>query len=138
MMKFIIILLYVNYFFQINSKSGNQEIIVKEIIHGILQNDSWKIGMSYEYYIDISNYDLDEENMFEIYGTDYYIDSYHINLYILYTNISDVELIKNKTIKPDLIDDKYEIISNNIQFDSLTDNSYFFFPFKKKDSSHNY
>ena len=43
----------------------------KEIIDGVAQNETWEIGKLYEYYIDISNYESDEENIFEIY-TIYY------------------------------------------------------------------
>ena len=138
-MKYIlIILLYVNYFVQIKTKSNNEEKIPKEIIHGIPQNATLEKGMFYEYYIDISNYDLNEENMFELYGINFNIYGDSINLYYLYTNITNVELIKNETIKPDLIKDKYEISEKNIIIDILTDNNYFFFPIKKSNLSYNY
>ena len=139
MMKYIIILLlYVNYFVQIKTKTNNEEKIPKEIIHGIPQNATWEKEKFYEYYIDISNYDLNEENMFELYGINFYIYDNSINLYYLYTNITNVELIKNETIKPDFIKDKYEISEKNIIIDILTDNNYFFFPIKKSNLSYNY
>jgi hypothetical protein len=118
--------------------NDNQEVIPKEIFHGVAQNETWEIGKFYEYYLDISNYELDEENIFEIYGVNIRIDPSYINLYFLYTDISDVELIKNGTIKPNTEEDIYPIGYYNKYYDSLTYKNYLFIPFKKSSSSHNF
>ena len=134
-MKYIIILCLIFYISSIEIYN-NQEI-PREIIHGIVQNDSWEIGKFYEYYINISNYELNEENILEIYGINSEINSNDIEIYLLFTDITDTELIKNGTIKPDAKNpkNKYTIISDNIKFDSLTQKNYFFFPFKKSAKS---
>ena len=126
---------YNNFIISINTILGN---IPKEIIHGKPENDSWKAGYYYEYYIDISNYDIDEENVLEIYGINDNINTDYINLYLLLTNITDAELIKNNTITPDIEKDKYNKTSVNIQRDELSRVYYFFLIFKKTAASQHY
>ena len=140
MLKYIIIILLYQSFIISTTiiNNDNQEVIPKEIIHGAAQNETWEIGKYYEYYLDISNYALDEENIFEIYGVNIRIDPSYINLYFLFTDISDVELIKNGTIKPNTEEDTYPIGYYNKYYDSLTYENYLFIPFTKSSSSHNY
>ena len=114
------------------------EIIPKKLIHGLPQNDTWKSGECYEYYIDISNYDLNEENIFEIYELNSYINIHYIKLYMLLTDVNDEKLIINNTIKPNKEKDQYIISSLNIKYDSLYDEKYFFFPFQKTNNSQNF
>ena len=137
-MKYII---FINLLFLISLiilNNNNQEIIRGEIIHGIVQNDSWEIGKFYEYYINISNYELNEENILEIYGINYEINSSDIRLYLLFTDIDDDEFIKNDSIKPNITEDIYNLELNNKKIDSLTKKHYLFIPFKKISSSHNF
>ena len=135
----IILLLYQSFIISSEIiKNNNQEIIIKEIIDGVAQNETWEIGKLYEYYIDISNYESDEENIFEIYGINIRIDPSYINLYFLFSDTSDVELIKNGIIKPNIDEDIYPIDYFNKYYDSLTYKNYLFIPFKKPSSSHNY
>ena len=116
----------------------SQEIIPKKLIHGKTQNETWEQDKFYEYYIDISNYELNEENFFEIYGIYSNINKNNIKLYLFFTDIYDEVLIKNGTIKPDTKKDEYNITSKNILTDFLLDQTYFFLPFKKMNSTHNY
>ena len=140
MLKYmIILLLYQSFIVSLAIiKNNNQEIIIKEIIDGVAQNETWEIGKLYEYYIDISNYESDEENIFEIYGINIRIDPSYINLYFLFTYTNDIELIKNGTIKPNTEEDIYPMDYFNKYYDSLTYKYYLFIPFKKPSSSHNY
>lgn len=140
MMKNYIILIYLIFFISSTIINPNQEITPKELIHGVTQGEIWEIGQYYEYYIDISKYVLNEENIFEIYGLNTDIDSNDLEIYLLATNISDDELIKNETIKPDTKDPKYkyQITSQNIKRDTLNIKNYFFLPYKKTDSSQNF
>ena len=140
MMKNYIILIYLIFFISSTIINTNLEISPKELIHGVTQGEIWEIGQYYEYYIDISKYVLNEENIFEIYGLNTDIDSNDLEIYLLSTNISDDELIKNETIKPDTKDPKYkyQITSQNIKRDTLNIKNYFFLPYKKTDSSQNF
>ena len=116
----------------------SQEIIPKKLIHGKTQNETWEQDKFYEYYIDISNYELNEENFFEIYGIYSNINKNNIKLYLFFTDIYDEVLIKNGIIKPNTKKDEYNITSKNILTDFLLDQTYFFLPFKKMNSTHNY
>ena len=140
MMKNYIIIIYLIFFISSTIVNTNLEISPKELIHGVTQGEIWEIGQYYEYYIDISKYVLNEENIFEIYGLNTDIDSNDLEIYLLSTNISDDELIKNETIKPDTKDPKYkyQITSQNIKRDTLNIKNYFFLPYKKTDSSQNF
>ena len=140
MMKKYIILIYLIFFISSTIINTNLEISPKELIHGVTQGETWEIGQYYEYYIDISKYVLNEENIFEIYGLNTDIDSNDLEIYLLPTNISDDKLIKNETIKPDTKDPKYkyQITSQNIKRDTLNIKNYFFLPYKKTDSSQNF
>ena len=136
MLKFLLFLfLYKNI---ILVKYSNQDIIPKEIIHEEPQNEYWIKGNFYEYYIDITNYDINEQNVFEIYGLNQDIDTDNINIYLLLTNITDIQLIKNNTIKPDLYNDRYYINSDNIQRETISQMNYFFLIFKKTEISQNF
>ena len=137
-MKYIILLLYLIINILSAIINNNSEIIPEEIKHGLVNNDVWKKGKYYEYYLDISNYKLNEENIFEIYGVDISIDYNYINLYLLFTDINEVDLIKNGSIKPDIQKDIYRLNIMNNQYDSLTSENYLFIPFKKVSSSYNF
>ena len=137
-MENYLILLYLGIFTLLIAINKTQEIVPKKLIHGVSQNDTWNINTFYEYYIDISNYELNEENIFEIYGININIDAIDLKIYLLLSNINDEELIKNGTIKPNQKSDEYKISSNNIQYDHLMNKTYFFLPFNKTNSSQNY
>ena len=137
-MKVLYINLFISSIMAIDLINNEEQIIPKKLIHGIPQNDTWKIEGFYEYYIDISNYELNEENIFEIYSKNTNIDSVDIKLYILLTDAKEETLIKNGTIKPNIKKDKYRIKSLNIMKDTILDKTYFFLPFKKTNSSQNY
>ena len=138
MMKYIILLLYLIINILSAIINNNSEIIPEEIKHGLVNNDVWKKGKYYKYYLDISNYKLNEENIFEIYGVDISIDYNYINLYLLFTDTNEVDLIKNGSIKPDIQKDIYRLNIMNNQYDSLTSENYLFIPFKKVSSSYNF
>ena len=108
-MKFGFLLLKFLYFLSALENSNKSEIIPKELFHGKIQNDTWKIGKFHEYYLDISDYKLNEENVFEIYLINKILALGQINLYLLSTDISDTELIKNGTIKPNPEKDIYPL-----------------------------
>ena len=118
--------------------NNEEQIIPKKLIHGVPHNDTWKVEVFYEYYIDISNYELNEDNIFEIYSKNTNIDSIDIKLYLLLTDAKDETLIKSGTIKPNTKKDEYIIKSLNIRFDNVLNKTYFFLPFKKTASSQNY
>ena len=68
MNHYIIIVLYfvlnpnliVNWFDILN------EEVPKEVKHGSLQNDSWSKGKSYQYYINTTDYEMNEENTLKL------------------------------------------------------------------------
>ena len=139
MMKYIIIILYLIIYTASIEINNNEEIIPEEINHGIIQNGSWEKGKYYEYYINISNYELNEENILEIYGIgeELSIDINILNIYFLFSDINDVELIKNGSVKPNIEKDIYHLDLFNKKFDHLTKEFYLFLPFKKSSSSYN-
>ena len=135
-MKLGFIILNLLYLFSASENNNKSEIIPKELIDGKIQNDTWEAGKFYEYYLDISNYKLNEENIFEIYRIKYIMGPGQIKLYLLLTDISDVELIKNGTIKPDHKKDIYSLNDTiNIKYDRLNYDYYLFIPFKKTSAS---
>ena len=134
-MKFGFILLNLLYFLSALENSNKSEIIPKELFHGKIQNDTWKIGKFHEYYLDISKYELNEENVLEIYLKNEILDLGLINLYLLSTDISDTELIKNGTIKPNPEKDIYPLNKNNIKYEHINYEYYLFIPFKKTSAS---
>ena len=117
MVKYIIILLYLIIYISSKEINNNKDIIPKELIHGKIQNTSWEMGKFYEYYINISNYELNEENILEIYGINYEIYSSDILIYLSLVNVNDIELIKNDSIKPNIDKDIYPMVSQNQKFD---------------------
>ena len=105
-----------------------EEEYPKEIYHGILHNDTlYESIKDYEYYINITDYELNEENIFEIYSTEWNIIVY-LEIYTLLTN-GTIEEIKNNTIKPTY--DNIYSKDNSYKFDYLTLKYYFYMPFKK-------
>ena len=138
MVKYIIILLYLIIYISSKEINNNESIIPKELIHGKIQNASWEMGKFYEYYINISNYELNEENILEIYGINYEIYSSDILLYLSLVNVNDIELIKNGSIKPNIDKDIYPMVSQNQKFDFFLKESYLFIPFKKTSFSQNF
>ena len=138
MVKYIIILLYLIIYISSKEINNNESIIPKELIHGKIQNASWEMGKFYEYYINISNYELNEENILEIYGINYEIYSSDILLYFSLVNVNDIELIKNGSIKPNIDKDIYPMVSQNQKFDFFLKESYLFIPFKKTSFSQNF
>ena len=140
MNKYLLLSLYVFFFISPIVLVNNQEKIPIELIHGECQMDFWEKNKFYEYYLDISEYILNEENIIEIYGREANIDIYDFEIYLLLTNISNAEFIKNGTIKPNIIDskDKYQVNGENIKLDSLNKKYYFFLPIKKISPSQKY
>ena len=105
------------------------EVIPKEIKHGSLQNDYWSSGQSYEYYINITEYGLNEENIFEMYTkSDFYVFVY-MRIYIILTNATIEEIINNK-ITPKA-SDLYIKNEKNYKLDITTGLNYFYMPYKK-------
>ena len=131
MNKYLLLSLYAFFFISPIFLVNNQDKIPIELIHGECQMDFWEKNKFYEYYLDISEYILNEENIIEIYGREANIDIYDFEIYLLLTNISNAEFIKNGTIKPNIIDskDKYQVNGENIKLDSLNKKYYFFLPF---------
>jgi hypothetical protein len=108
----------------------------KEINHGILQNDTWNESVhEYEYYINITDYELNEENIFELYCDMLIFDK--IDIYTLITNES-IDKIEDQTIKPDKDKDHYNISIHSIKIDSVTKDYYLFLPFKKTSINQTY
>ena len=108
----------------------------KEINHGILQNDTWDESVhEYEYYINMTDYELNEENIFELYCDMLIFDK--IDIYTLITNES-IDKIEDQTIKPDKDKDHYNISIHSIKIDSVTKDYYLFLPFKKTSINQTY
>ena len=119
----------------INSLCSPEMDSPNEIKHGILQIDNWLGNKYYEYYINITDYNLNEENIFEISATkDIEIVG---NIYTLLTE-ENIEDIKNCIVKPDISKDIYNYQSNSFKIDSLTGDNYFFMPFKKTSINQKY
>ena len=100
----------------------------KEIEHGILYNKKWNKDKSYEYYINITDYELNEENIFELYTTHDWNIILKMNIFTLLTNATIEEILNNKIRPTD--SDKY-IKDNSYKYDILSSLNYFFMPFKK-------
>ena len=125
----IIFSLILNIKIFVNAIGILNEVIPKEIKHGSLQNDSWSSGQSYEYYINITDYALHEENIFEMYTkTDFYVFVY-MRIYIILTNATIEEIINNK-ITPKA-SDLYIKNEKNYKLDKTTGLNYFYMPYKK-------
>ena len=108
----------------------------KEINHGILQNDTWNVSVNeYEYYINITDYELNEENIFELYCDWFIFDK--VDIYALITNES-IDKIEDQTIKPDMDKDYYDMSKDSIKIDSVTKDYYLFLPFKKTSINQTY
>ena len=105
----------------------------KEIKHGILNKDSWTNRKSYEYYIDIKDYKINEENIFELYTSDLSLIIYS-NIFTLLTNATEEE-IKNYSVQPK---DIYFQKEDSFKLDPLTNEIYFYMPFKKTSINQNY
>ena len=121
------------YIYGINIKNDEIDEYPKEIKHGIRDNDLWSSGKFYEYYIDIRDYEPNEENIFEIYTGDM---SLVINAFI-YTTLTNAteEEIKNYSIIPD---DRYIRAEESYKLDSLTKENYLFMPYKKTSINQKY
>ena len=130
-MRFYIILLF--FLFNPNFDIIGTNIVnnntPREIKHGILDNDFWSSNTEYEYYINITEYKLNEENIFELYSKedDRIIKS--IKIYTLLTNATIKEILNNK-INP-TSEDQYIKTENSYKLDFSTGITYFFMPFKK-------
>ena len=64
--RIIFLTFILNIIIIINGKNCINKIIPKEIEHGILNMDNWQGNDCHEYYINITDYNLYEENIFEI------------------------------------------------------------------------
>ena len=134
-MKIEFILLNLLYFLSAVENNNESEIIPKELFHGKILKDTFETGKFHEYYLDISDYKLNEENVFEIYLINKILDLGQINLYLLSTDISDAELIKNGTIKPNPKKDIYPLNSSIKIYEQINYEYYFLIPFKKTSAS---
>ena len=110
----------------INGINIEEEQYPKEINHGSLQNDYWS-NDKYEYYINITDYELNEENILELYCKEDKNVIEDVKIYALLTNES-IDKIEDYTIKPDTKKGEY---SYYIKYDSLTKYNYLFIPFRK-------
>ena len=123
----ILILLIMNSKIYINGIENDDEK-PKEIEHGILYNNKWNNHKSYLYYINITDYDLNEENIYELHTTHDWNIILNMNIYTLLTNATIEEILNNKIRPTD--SDKY-IKDNSYKYDNLSSLNYFFMPFKK-------
>ena len=130
-MKYFLILIFalfnLNYFIIGINIIDND--IPKEIEHGILNSDLWSSNKEYEYYVNITEYKLNEENIFELYSKEDYRIINLIKIYVLLTNAT-IEEILNYKIKP-TSENQYNKTGNNYKLDFSTGITYFFMPFKK-------
>ena len=106
-------------------------LIPKEIEHGILYIDNWQGNDCHEYYINITDYNLYEENIFEISTTKELDIIRQGQIYTLLTNLTIDEITYNSIIPKDL----YKKQNNSYKIDPLTGDTFFFMPFQK--TSHN-
>ena len=132
----IVLLFLLNSYSNVNGIDILNEEIPKEIKHGSLQNDFWSNGQFYEYYINITDYELNEENIFEMYTHEEFNIFIFMNIYIILTNSTIEEIINNK-IKPKT-SDLYIKVPNNYKLDSSTNLNYFYMPYKKTSINQNY
>ena len=132
----ILLLFLLNSYSNVNGIDILNEEIPKEIKHGSLQNDFWSNGKFYEYYINITDYELNEENIFEMYTHEEFNIFIFMNIYIILTNSTIEEIINNK-IKPKT-SDLYIKVPNNYKLDSSTNLNYFYMPYKKTSINQNY
>ena len=117
----------------INIKNDEIDGYPKEIKHGIRDNDWWSSEKSYEYYIDIRDYELNEENIFEIYTGDMSL-IINANIFTILTNATEEE-IKNYSVIPKNI---YIRNEESYKLDSLTKENYLFIPYKKTSINQKY
>ena len=133
-MKYYIIAILL-LFFLLNSNiyikaiNINNDEIPKEIKHGFLQNDSWSYGKTYEYYINITDYKLNEENILDLYTLENLTIINLMKVYTLFTNATIEEIMNNKINKSS--SQIYYNQSNSSKLDYLTRLIYFFMPYKK-------
>ena len=114
----------------INGINIQEEQYPKEINHGSLQYDYWSSNNNYEYYINITDYELNEKNILEL----YYKDIYGMKIYALLTNES-IDKIEDYTIKPDTQKEEY---SYSQYYNSSADYYYLFIPFQKDSINQKY
>ena len=77
-------------------------LIPKEIEHGILHIDNWQGNDCHEYYINITDYNLYEENIFEISTTKELDIIRQGQIYTLLTNLTIDEITYNSIIQKNL------------------------------------
>jgi len=111
----------------IKAQNCINKIIPKEIEHGILHIDNWQGNDCNEYFINITDYNLYEENIFEISTTKEIDIIRQGQIYTLSTNLT-IDEIKNNSIIPK---DLYKKQDNSYKIDPLTGDTYFFMPFQK-------
>ena len=112
----------------------------KEIYHGILQSDTYEKGekeevKDYKYYINITDYELNEENILEFYSKENMHIIYDVYFYMLLTDKSIDDI---KTITPNKSEDQYDISTDSSKTDPLTYLNYLFIPFKKTSINQTY
>ena len=133
-----ITLLYLAFLSLIYAKeplNEGQEINITEIKEGQrLDVDKWENDKPYEYYLNIDKYNLNEENVLEIWENNTKIETSLMTIYISLVNVSESQ-IKNDSIKFNETD-KYEITSKNIFIDSLKNETCYFIPFKITKKAH--
>lgn len=134
--KIILYIAFLSLFLAKEPLNDDQKLNITEIKEGeILDIDEWEANKSYEYFLNIESYSMNEENVLEIYENSRKIDISLIRIFISLVNVSDISQIKNGSIIPDEETYKYEITSKNVLEDVLSNKSYYFIPFKKTEKS---
>ena len=126
-MKYYILIFLFNFNF-IMGINIIREGIPKEIQHGVLYCELLSSNKDYKYYINITEYELNEENIFELYSEENKIIRL-MSIYILLTNAT-IEEILNYGIEP-TSENQYIITENSYKTDYSTGQNFFFMPFKK-------
>ena len=132
--RIIVLTLLINIIIIINGENCLNNIIPKKIEHGILHIDNWLGNDCHEYYINITDYNLYEENIFEISTTKEIDIIRQGQIYTLLTNLTIDEITNNSIIPKDL----YEKKDNSYKIDPLTGDTYFFMPFQKTSPDQKY
>ncbi len=132
--RIIFLTFILNIIIIINGKNCINKIIPKEIEHGILNMDNWQGNDCHEYYINITDYNLYEENIFEISTTKEIDIIRQGEIYTLITNLT-IDEIRNYSIIPK---DLYIKQNNSYKIDPLTGDTYFYMPFQKTSFNQKY
>ena len=115
-MSYNILLFFLSYFILIT----NQNPIILNLSEYNVHKISWEMNQTYIYYLDISNYKLEEENIIQIYNQNtnalQRINMMEINESYIIDNNSDINIIENI---PALFHFKYKLNPKRYYYEAL-------------------